>query len=436
MSRARTVAVCLLLALLAAAPRAIILMRHRNDYFVDQGLYWSTGKLTANGVNVYDYSDNEALRREIFDHHKNDLHWPFAVGRTQAQWDYYTAGNLPLTTLLFGAIYDVNSSPTAFQVAFLLFDILIAPLAFLLIRRDWHLTSPWVAGALAFALGTNMALLKWGSIFPEDKGLQTVLILGTLLICARQTIGHAASWARLVAGAAIAALSVSFKGMGIFFLPAVLVWAWRERGKRGVAVSLAVLAAVGLAINGPYLLAIVRLASRRMGIDTSSGPNHSSIWALLGPQWDRVAWLHPNVLLSVAGAAWVTALLYRGRIGLRCWGAACCTLLNVVLLVGGSLDRVLMGVMPLIITLGFERPSWGVTSVAIWSLICLPLQRAEDETRDRELLAGAVALVAVAFAAGVPALLERRCGRWIPKPRPEDRDVRSAGRLSNTIARL
>jgi hypothetical protein len=399
---------------MAAVPRLVIMARHRGDYFIDLGLYWSSGKLAASGVNVYDYSDNTALRRQLFEYHRDQLHWTYP--KTQEQWDYYTAGNLPLTQTIFGAIYRASPKPTAFKLAFLLFDVLVTPLAFLLIRDRWRIASPLFAAGMALALGANLVFLKWGTVYPEDKGLQTVLVFTTLLVCAPRPDSRLASWSRLITAGVIEGLSICFKAMGIFFLPVALAWAWRERGRKGAAVLTAVVGATCLAINGPYVGAILRLTATRVGIDTGSRPKHSSIWSLLGPFWDHVAWLHPNVLAATVGFVVLTLLLRRGKIGLACWGAACCVLLNVVLLVFGSMDRVLMGVMPLILTLGFERPSWGVTSLAVWTLVSVPIKRVPEEAQEAIFLALALVLAALAFATGVPGFIERHLRRWIPGP--------------------
>jgi len=353
------VAVCLAVFFVCYLPRDRV-FPPANQWVIDLEIYRAGGELVAKGINPYDYARGKAVRDEIYTFHRKTLGWGFPT--SVDMWNYYASGNLPLNLWFFGLIYKINPSPTAFRAVFHVADALVGVLAFLLIRFRWGSSSRRAAFLLAVLLSLNGAFLKWGTTYPEDKGIETLLFFATLALM----VPNRNSWPRLVGVAVLAAAAISFKMLGIFLVPAVLVWAYRERGRRGLIVVAAVVGGLCLAINAAYLPWMLKLWRDRMGSNTG-GPIHCSIWILPYGWWPWLAKIKAPATLSLLGTAVAAVQVYRRKLSLEVFGGIVTYLFCVVYLVGGSIDRVTMGVMAIVATLGIQRPSWGLLTLALWT---------------------------------------------------------------------
>ncbi len=284
---------CVLIFVLCYVPRAHLSKRSLK-YSIDLEIYRAGGTLISNGVNPYNYSDGQSVRFEILRFHRDMLGWDFPP--SLESWNFYAASNLPLTLHLFGLIHRIDPSPAAYKRVFMIADALLGVVAYLLVLRRWGCASRAGALFLAVLFSMNGALLKWGTITPEDKGIQTLLIFFVLVLMTPNK-GH---WARAVAVGVAVAAAASFKVLGIFFVPAALVWARRVRGRKGIGVVAATMLVFALAINGPYLPWMARLWKTRLGTNVAGAPVYASIWVYVYGLWPWVAKLAPNLASTLA----------------------------------------------------------------------------------------------------------------------------------------
>jgi hypothetical protein len=360
-------------------------------YTIDLAIYSDAGQLVANGVNPYDQRANAALRQEIFaEHHRLDSFPP-----TLERWNQYLAGNLPLSELLFGAVYKVNRSPIALRMVFSVADSLTAVLMFVIVRRYWRDSSKRLAVLIAIAAGLNPLFLLWGTIYPEDKSVQTLLLLAVILL----TLGvqRGMIWRWFVAAGMLAAASITFKGFGIFLVPAITAWAWRVGRAAGVVVAGATTAAGTLAVTVPVLGGLATMSITRLDANAFGAPTHASIWIYPYRILPKLQSLDFHVILAGTLTVLIIYLAARRTVSLEVAGGLMCFVFGVVMLVQGSVDRMMIGVMTSIAVLGIHRIDWGIAVSVIWAIastvavLAAPRHEAEQ---------GLVILVAILSAVG------------------------------------
>lgn len=325
----------------------IIGLTPSSNTMADLVMYRDTGQLVAHGVNPYDPLDQIALRDRI-----RAADAPFnAAAASATSWNYYASGNLPLSALLFGAIETVAPGrPAAYRVTFAVLDSLLAVCLVVYARRFWRGRVPsW----LVLGIGTaSPVLLYWGAILPEDKGTQTLLMIGALYFAQRRALWPAA----MCLGA-----SVAFKGLGAFIAPFCLLPFWqgdRPGDTRPVRAAAFVLlsAACCLVFFLPYVPDVITVILRRASHSVSSLPRGASIWRALyvstTSQWTivRDAFVAGFIALNVYGAA-------TRRFSPAVLTASVVLLGTAILMLDASLDRLNIGLVVAIVLVGQQSAS-------------------------------------------------------------------------------
>jgi hypothetical protein len=337
------------------------------DYHDDIEVYRASGALIVRGVNPYDFSDHVAVRTSL----REQAHNPEIRDLSQARWDYYVSGNLPMNLLFFGALSSISGTPQFYRYAFGFFDSLLSTLVVWFVIRHWPPTISFSrsisssAGmsakaamflerlSIGLVLGCfSPVLFKHGAALPEDKGIQILLMLAAIA-CYMSSDERLWYWG----GAVLLGLSIAFKGLGIFIVP---LFASRLVARHGrvwarsfvFATVCGVVAGVWLIPFGPSVAAMVRT---RLMFGSTLQPQHSSIWVVpslyLPSGWNVLRF---GLLLAMFAMALVA--YWRKRIGMD---MICMTFLfgfTVVWLTNGSLDRQNIALLLVLLLLGSRSP--------------------------------------------------------------------------------
>ncbi len=206
--------------------------------------------------------------------------------------------------------------------------------------------------AAALALGAfSPVLFDWGVLAPEDKGVQILLMVAACL-CALSP----KRWVRLFPGAVFLGLSVAFKGLGVFLVPWYF-WMSYQAGGRKLS-HLALVAGVSgffaLVWFVPFLPEVLDMMQGRLsGNLGGSAPYHASIWVLAYKAWPDY-WRIMRVVLSGLILAVAGVGMWLRRISLATGSASLLIVFVVVMLTGGSIDRVNIGLTMAILLLGMD----------------------------------------------------------------------------------
>lgn len=358
-----------------------------SSYPVDLAIYAATGQLVSNGVNPYDATQGRAIRLRVFDYHTHTLGWKFPS--SLESWNQYEASNLPLSEALFGAVYLIHPSPNALRITFALGDSAAVLLIFLVVLRRWSGSSRQLAAAVALVIGLNPAFLLWGTIYPEDKGIQTLLLMGVLL--ASSTSLRPPSKIKLALAGVLTAASITYKGFGIFLVPAVVKWARDQLGNTGAMVAAAAVTVGTALIVLPFVGAVTGMSIGRTGGNTLSAPGHSSIWVVPYQLLPMLQTVRVHLILGAIMSGVVVAQVVRRQLSLDVAGGLLVGIAAVVVLVQGSLDRMMIGIVTVIVVLGMHRTSWGITACAFWLAAGTMAGFLADDERSQ----GLVVLVAI-----------------------------------------
>ena len=132
-------------------------------------------------------------------------------------------------------------------------------------------------GAGLLLAAVSPVLLKAGVAYPEDKGIEVLLIL-VVISCWLSHNYHRWYWG----GAVFLGLSIAFKGLGIFLAPMFI-------GRLSVSPSRAWLKALGFASVvifvaavwiPPFWPGVGDMVKHRLRLASAESPQHASIWVL------------------------------------------------------------------------------------------------------------------------------------------------------------
>ncbi len=333
----------ILIFILGFLVRLFLIFYHKGqDENIDLSIYRETGQLVNHGVNPYDFEDGAEIRNQL---RIDSIAFDAYVSESQANWDYYTSSNLPLSTLYYALIDKISNHPKLYRIIFSLFDAILAALIALILLQWWPLKKTWadlilLAGLSAF----SPAMLYVGNVLPEDKSLQTLLILASIYLAKEK------KW---VVSAVLLGLSVAFKGLGVFIAPFALYLVLDEPANifrlkssqiwKGLAyTTIALLAAVVWFL--PYMPGIITMMQTRLSSNIDVEPGHASIWTILY-EWFPNGWVQiKDIFVATVTVIWFYYFVIR-RFNL----AAVCLFLLVlfvdVMLLQGSLDRMNIGIM-------------------------------------------------------------------------------------------
>ncbi len=299
---------------------------------IDLGIYREVGQLLDHGINPYDYTSQLELRERLRADQIGSSN-AYIIGDS-GRYAYYTSGNLPGSTLLFGAIEQIaQDNPLSWRYALLLGDVFIALAALYFLVRSGVPLNVENLGALSAFVIFYPSLLVWGGVIPQDKQFQTALmiLLAARLRGAEPATGVLAALAVGVLGA----LAVWFKAFGVFLAPVALKYFWPRY--RDLIIAAGALTLVSLALVAPFGLTFVDVIWGRAtaASDVGATPIHGSPWTLVMPELARF-WRPIATGLFVLGALY---LMLRRRFDTLNFAAALLVAYVCIWVVNGSMDR-------------------------------------------------------------------------------------------------
>lgn len=321
---------------------------------IDLKIYRDAGQLVINGINPYDFSHNIELRNKLRLDKDNYDEW---LASDQHRWDSFAASNLPLATLLFGAIEYVSQSPKSYRLVFAFLDSLLAVVIFAFVTKKWSFTSSgtsrnktsarYVSWATGLLLGVFCPiLLLWGAKIPEPKGTCILLILSAVYFSDSPKKVYSMFVSPLLLG-----FSVAFMGLGIFIVPACLVNIYiRNNFKAVIAYStIAFLACIAWLI--PFMPSLLTMMAERSSI---SSPQFGSMW-LPVYNYAPSGWLTIKNIFSLIFIVINLIGLIRGRLNLIVLSASLIFFFTCIHLTSGSLDRMNIALLTSIILIGYAK---------------------------------------------------------------------------------
>jgi hypothetical protein len=342
----------------------IIVNTPQQNQWIDLSIYTDGGKLLSNDINPYDFLDKVELRNNLRLDAKAYNSW---VGETQERWNYYASSNLPLTLLFLGVIERISSDPLFYRLVFAFWDSLAAVFIVLYVINHWnylfimkHWNQKISSSKYVFFVATILAalspiFLKWGTILPEDKGIQILFMVSALFFSRSKN-----KLLRIYLGSFLLGASVAFKGLGIFLVPLCTYYAvfesapiTKESFKKKLGEGFLYLFLSGffaLIWFLPFYPHVMNMIIARL----SSGvglPQHGSIWRslyLFSPDyWSRIK----NIVV-ICFVVLTAFEFIRKRIGLEIVTANILLTFVVLLLTGGSLDRMHIAILLCILLIG------------------------------------------------------------------------------------
>src|SRR5579872_2050976 len=290
LTRREWIALGMLVFAVAFSVRLLLIgLTPHEDYYPDVEIYRASGELILQGVNPYDFSDKPAIRSAL----RQEAHTLF-VREDQTRWNYYTSGNLPLNLLFFAAVSAISDTPRFHRYTYAFFDSVLASLVAWFVMRCWSIRPGYVssmlrAGGLSASsalkverltigvllVGLSPLFLKAGVVYPEDKGIEVLLIVATIA-CWRSNKSFVSSWVAAI----LLGLSIAFKGLGVFLLPLFidrLLLGSKPQWLRS-AIFAAVVVITTVVWLPPFWPGVVNMVTNRLALASSAAPQHASIW--------------------------------------------------------------------------------------------------------------------------------------------------------------
>jgi len=364
----------------------LILTNHTKNKFTDLNIYRETGQLVKSGINPYKYTEDLEIRNKL---RLDTIAYDPSVSQTQESWDYYTSSNLPMSSLHYGLIDKItNSNPVAFRIIFSFFDSVLSVIVVLFLIKYWKLTSTWLNLILVLgAAALSPTLLLWGSIVPEDKGLQTLFMLLAVWLAKDK------KW---ILSSVLLGISVAYKGLGIFISPLCLFFIMGQpenifrinssQLKKGAIYTILSLFFAAIWFL-PYLPEVLSMMLGRLSSNLNVDPGHGSIWTsiykLFPGNWVYIK----STLIIVISLIWSYAFLFK-KLNIPAISLFLLVLFVDIMLLQGSLDRMNIGIMISMILFCFIDIKYcrilvWYTIIASWPLYIRSLINGNpDETID------------------------------------------------------
>jgi hypothetical protein len=375
----------------------LIFTNRTKNGFPDLNIYRETGQLVRTGINIYDYEDGKSIRNDLRIDSK-----AFDASQDQDAWNYYTSSNLPMSSLHYGLIDKItNNKPVLYRIIFSLFDCILSVFVAFFIIRYWKLRNTWydlimIAGAAAL----SPALLLWGSIIPEDKGLQILFMIIAVLLAKEK------KW---ILSAIFLGTSIAYKGLGVFIYP-LCIWLiagepqniFRMNGLEFRKIVLYSLISLFFTVIWfiPYMPEVFEMMKSRMTSNIDTEPGHGSIWVFAFSKF-------PESWMSIkSGFILVSSLLWFYTFVIRKLNPAAISLFLLVLFVDvmllqGSLDRMNIGIIASAVLFSFVDLKycrilvWYTIAVGWLLLIKYVIHGTPNEMVDAAFSAGYVLLFSV-----------------------------------------
>ncbi|MBF0215856.1 MAG: hypothetical protein HQL30_02560 [Candidatus Omnitrophica bacterium] len=344
--------------------------------FIDLGIYIDSGQLVSNNVNPYDWRDNPELRGRF----RNDaLAYNEYTCKSQRTWNFYASGNLPLNLIFFGLIDGIMGPvPGAYRMTFAFFDsILVALIAWYIFRWWHHGSGGTISGTNFFPImlfTLSPLLFLWGCIYPEDKGIETLLIIGAIL--ASKSGGY---FVKFYLSACLLGLSVAFKGLGVFIIPLCAYNVFGRPGDLNILLSgkaarrllgyLTLTAIFALIWHLPYTPHVFDMMASRMSQNVYAAvPKYGSMWRIVHWLTPLHYWAVKNVFIAAFATASVYGILTR-KLGPEIFTANILLVFTAALLVQGSMDREQIAIISAILLYGSENRRVGMVLMYIYVVL-------------------------------------------------------------------
>lgn len=336
---------------------------HKYNHFEDLEIYYAGGELILHHVNPYDYSDGSTLRSELHQHTPS----LYLKGISQERWDHYASSNLPMNLLFFASIISISDSPLSQRYTYALFDSLLAILIVWFVLQYWPrkpsaITNLFVSFKIEkevavfaerFLIGILLGclspiMIKYGTIFGEDKGIETLLLLGGLA-CFFSHNQRIAFWG----GAIFLGFSIAFKGLGIFLIPVALHRLFSPPANRWSRLFFfsAITTILFIVWLPPFWPGVAHMVILRLSQGTNLEPQHASLWVgfynYFGRSWKIFRILTVSLVTAIAAFGYL-----RKRITIELLAMTLLFTFVVLWLVNGSLDRLNIGLLPALLILG------------------------------------------------------------------------------------
>jgi hypothetical protein len=321
----------------------LILTNHSKNQFTDLNIYRETGQLVKSGVNPYDFSSDTITRNTL---RLDTIAYDESVSASREAWDYYTSSNLPMSSLLYGLIDKLtNSSPSGFRIIFSFFDALLSVFVALFMIKFWNLKPTWLNFILVTgAAALSPTLMYWGSVIPEDKGLQTLFMILAVWLAKDK------KW---ILSALFLGISVAYKGLGVFISPLCLFLILDEpeklfnisRGqmKKGIAYTLLSVIFAGIWFI-PYMPDVLTMMKSRLSSNLAYEPGHGSIWTFAYNTVPAYWALIRTTTIIVISLLWSYVFIVR-KFNIPAISLFLLVLFVDIMLLQGSLDRMNIGIM-------------------------------------------------------------------------------------------
>ncbi|MBO0933753.1 hypothetical protein [Fibrella aquatilis] len=357
-----------------------------SSHFADTCLTMESGSVISHDIRTYDPTNQPALRAQLRD---DDYAYLPPIASIPADWNFHTSTHLPLSLLLYG-VFDVWWPTTlAFRLSFSVLDTLLGCFAYwwlwlmLLPLRPGEVPTGWLAylrRGLAgrtiefYVLGLvilSPVLLKAGTVILETKGTCSLLMVASLCFFHQR-----AARLRLLVSPALLGMSIAYMGVGVFLVPYFAGWLLLRQARLGPLVSWPSAKALGEAAQFgavtalcagiwfvPFVPDILLMIKARLAFSTTyvlfASP-WKPVMALLPVHWTLVKQLFSVLFLGTAVIGFL-----RGRLSVSLFTASLFLYFLTVSVTDGSMDRVYMGLLlVMLLTVGEHRR-------AVYSLVMI-----------------------------------------------------------------
>lgn len=352
---------CFLIALLFRV--LLIFLSHSKDHEIDLAIYRDAGQLVVNGINPYNFSDNVDLRSKLRTDNDNYNEY---VSSEQERWDYYANSNLPLATLFFGSIEYFFASTRSFRYIFAFFDSILSVLILAFVLNKWEYELPYnkltvrfparfrknFTLFVGFSLGcVSPILLEWGTLISEPKGIGLLLILSAIYFA-----DNSSKRISMILSPVLLGCSVAFIGVGVFISPICIYIIYKNNsyGFRNALIYCSISLFTFALWFVPFLPDILTMMLNRINGAVVMEPYHGSMWAEMFILFPEKWLLIKNGFIVLFIIVSITGFLKK-RLDVSVLFANLLFLFTCILLLDGSLDRMNIAIVTLIILLGLSH---------------------------------------------------------------------------------
>jgi hypothetical protein len=341
----------------------LIQLTPSKDNHIDLNIYRDAGQLVINGINPYNFEDNIELRQSLRTDEDNFNEF---VSKSQDLWNFYANSNLPMATLFFGCIEYCFGSPLGFRYSFAFFDSLLALLILAFVMNKWKFYFPnnkiinkiperfrtYIPLILGLLLGAlSPILLLWGTYITEPKGTGLLLILAAVYFSESTN-----NKLMMLVSPVLLGFSVAFIGLGIFIGPLCLFNIYKNNKnslRKTVLYLIISILSCSLWLL-PFLPHLISMMFGRLTNAVDTVPQHGSMWLAISKNFPsnwhliRVVFIILFISVNLFG-------LYRKKLDFAIFSAGLLYFFTCIYLMNGSMDRMNISIVSLIIISGFSK---------------------------------------------------------------------------------